>query len=186
MESLRQFFQLLRISQWSKSSFVLLGVIYSGASLYWPNALLAAFAFCLSSSAVYIYNDLIDREADRLHIYKSLRPLARNEVSLNFAIYLAIVLSIASLSLALLISKQLLILLASYLFINLLYNHGIKNLPGLDVLCIASGFMLRVLAGTVGIGLPFSWWLIISQPRLRRIYFTGAISASFPKLAAIW
>lgn len=160
MVSLKHFFQLLRIPQWSKATFVLLGVIYSGANQYWCDALWATLAFCLSSSAVYIYNDLLDREEDRLHHRKRLRPLASKGVSLDFAVSMALILTLAGLSIGFLISKSLAALLICYLLVNFAYNHGLKNAAGLDVLCIASGFMLRVLAGTIGIGLPFSWWLI--------------------------
>jgi 4-hydroxybenzoate polyprenyltransferase len=162
MTSMKQFFYLLRLSHWSKAAFVLLGVFYSGSLEYLPRALLAALAFCLIASAVYIYNDLQDREEDRVHPQKCLRPLASGEVSLDFALSMLAVLLGCGLLLAWVISSVLAALLGVYLLVNLAYNHLLKNLPVLDVLCIASGFMLRVLAGTIGIGLPISWWLTIT------------------------
>ncbi|STX42983.1 4-hydroxybenzoate octaprenyltransferase [Legionella donaldsonii] len=162
MTPIKQFFMLLRFSHWSKAAFVLLGVFYSGSLEYLPDALLAAFSFCLIASAVYIYNDIQDREQDRLHPQKCRRPLASGNVSLPFALSILAILLVGGLLLAGLISINLAALLGLYLLINLAYNHALKNLPILDVLCIASGFMLRVLAGTIGIGLPISWWLTLT------------------------
>ncbi|KTD30504.1 MULTISPECIES: decaprenyl-phosphate phosphoribosyltransferase [Legionella] len=162
MTSIKQFFLLLRLSHWSKAAFVLLGVLYSRSLAFLPDALLAAFSFCLIASAVYIYNDIQDREEDRLHPHKRKRPLASEEVSLDFALIMLAVLLLGGVILALFISTNLAALLGLYLLINLAYNHFLKNLPVVDVLCIASGFMLRVLAGTIGIGLPISWWLTLT------------------------
>ena len=162
MTPIKQFFMLLRFSHWSKAAFVLLGVFYSGSLEYLPDALLGAFSFCLIASAVYIYNDIQDREQDRLHPQKCRRPLASGNVSLPFALSIFAILLVGGLLLAGLISINLAALLGLYLLINLAYNHALKNLPILDVLCIASGFMLRVLAGTIGIGLPISWWLTLT------------------------
>jgi 4-hydroxybenzoate polyprenyltransferase len=159
---LKKLISLLRMTHWSKAIFVLLGVIYADNPSYWPKALLAAFAFCLIASAVYIYNDIHDREEDRLHPQKSQRPLASEEISPVFAIHVLIFLLIGGLGLAFLVSSELALILALYLLINLLYNHGLRNLPIMDVVCIAFGFMLRILAGTVGIGLPVTWWLMLA------------------------
>lgn len=159
--SIIQFFYLLRLSQWAKASFVLLGVFYSASLAYLPIALLAAFSFCLVASAVYIYNDLQDREQDRLHPHKCQRPLAAGDVSITFALCTLILLLLAGFVIAWSISVNLTALLGTYLLINFAYNHVLKSVPIVDVLCIACGFMLRVLAGTIGIGLPISWWLTL-------------------------
>ncbi|KTD48889.1 phosphoribose diphosphate:decaprenyl-phosphate phosphoribosyltransferase [Legionella rubrilucens] len=162
MTSLKQFFYLLRFSHWSKSAFVFLGVIYSGTMDYLVDAVLAALSFCLIASAVYIYNDFQDMEEDRLHPHKRLRPLASGEISLDIAFGTLVMLLLVGLLIAWSVSMTLALILAVYLLINLAYNHVLKNIPILDVLSIASGFMLRVLAGTIGIGLPISWWLTIT------------------------
>lgn len=160
MLSLKRLIHLLRIPQWSKASFVLLGVVYSGSVNYWARALLAALSFCLVASSVYIYNDLKDKEHDSLHPHKSQRPLAQGEVSFVFALGLALTLLLSGFFLAFCISQRLPLILAIYLIINFAYNHGLKTIPVIDVLCIASGFMLRILSGTIGIGIFLSWWLI--------------------------
>lgn len=162
MQTFKQAFHLLRFSHWSKAAFVLIGVLYSKSFLFFPKALVAALAFSLLASAVYIYNDFMDREQDKLHPEKCNRPLASGEMSIQFALFLLILLLIGGLLLGFLISDKLALILCCYLVVNLAYNHFLKNIPVLDVLCIASGFMLRVLAGTIGIGLYISSWLTVS------------------------
>lgn len=159
MSFCKKLFLLLRVSHWSKAVFVLLGVIYAGSSGYWGRALLAAFAFCLIASVVYIYNDLQDIEEDKAHPYKALRPLANGDVSMSFALSMLLICLLIGLTLGLVISSQLFVILCVYLLINIFYNHWLRRMILLDVLCIASGFMLRILAGTIGIGLPITWWL---------------------------
>ncbi len=80
MNKLKNYLALLRISHWTKSIFVLMGVFYAQASGYLVPALFAALAFCLISSAVYIYNDIEDRTEDSVHPYKRHRPLAAESV----------------------------------------------------------------------------------------------------------
>ncbi|MCP0913575.1 MULTISPECIES: decaprenyl-phosphate phosphoribosyltransferase [Legionella] len=166
MAWLKKLFSLLRVNHWSKSIFVLLGVLYADTPGYWLEALLAAFCFCLIASAVYIYNDLQDIEEDRLHPHKQNRPLASMEVSAGFAITVLVVLLLTGLILAFTVSTTLTALLGIYLLINLLYNHWFRNIPIIDVICITLGFILRILAGTVGIGLPITWWLAITATLL--------------------
>jgi 4-hydroxybenzoate polyprenyltransferase len=166
MSKLSNYFSLLRISHWSKAVFVLFGFFYTPINGYFIPALLAALAFCLISSAVYIYNDIQDRTEDSLHPHKKSRPLANEKVSLPEAISLLFLLLTVGLVLGWLISKQLAIILIVYLLVNLAYNHVLKLIPILDVICIAIGFMLRVLAGTIGIGLSLSIWLTVAATLL--------------------
>lgn len=166
VEQLRHFFILLRLSHWSKAAFVMLGFLYSGALEYLNNALLSALAFCLISSAVYIYNDIQDKSEDSLHPRKRHRPIASDTITVGEAIFMLFLLLIAGLSLGSMVSKSLAVILTSYLVINLAYNHVFKLIPFLDVLSIATGFMLRVLAGTIGIGLTISSWLIVAATLL--------------------
>lgn len=129
-------------------------------------ALLAALSFCLISSAVYIYNDVEDRSEDSLHPLKRNRPLASDKVTVTEAVIMLFVLLISGLALGWMVSKQLAIILTVYLMINVAYNHVLKLIPICDVLCIATGFMLRVLAGTLGIGLPITVWLTVAATLL--------------------
>lgn len=157
---------LLRVSNWSKAVFVLLGVLYAQTPSYTQQALLAAFSFCLIASAVYIYNDLQDIQEDKAHPHKSHRPLAKGDVSRSFACFMLMGCLTVGLLIGGIVSMQLVIILCLYLLINFLYNHWFRRVIFCDVLCIAAGFMLRVLAGTVGIGLPITWWLTITATLL--------------------
>lgn len=165
-ERLKHLFLLLRISHWSKAVFVMLGFCYTPIPGYFVPALLASLSFCLIASAVYIYNDIEDRTEDSLHPHKRHRPLASEKISVSEAIFMLFLLLITGLTLGWLISKKLAIILCCYLVINVAYNHIFKLIPICDVLCIAAGFMLRVLAGTIGIGLSISIWLIIAATLL--------------------
>lgn len=162
----KDFFSLLRVSHWSKGAFVLLGVFYAGAFNYLGAALLAAFAFSLTASSVYIYNDIQDMAEDSLHREKRNRPLARGAISVSSAVYVLLTLLIAAFALAWWISASLLAILGFYLLVNLAYNHFFRLIPVFDVACIALGFMLRVFAGTIGIGLTVSWWLAMTATLL--------------------
>lgn len=163
MTRLKNYLALLRVSHWSKSIFVMLGVFYAQTRGYLFPALFASLAFCFISSAVYIYNDIEDLPEDSGHPHKKYRPLASQDVSVADAIFLLFLLLILGLIIGWLVSKKLALILCVYLIINIAYNHVLKLIPVVDVLCIAMGFLLRVLAGTVGIGLPISIWLSVAS-----------------------
>ena len=156
-------FRLLRVTQWHKAIFVLLGVLYSGAWALMPQAFIAGVIFCLTASVTYVYNDIKDYTKDRLHPQKCKRPIANNEISFKQAVVVLIGLLGVSLGLAYWFNTIFFLIVLAYLGLNLAYNHGFKNVVLLDVSCIAIGFMLRVLAGTMGIGLPISRWLMLTS-----------------------
>ena len=155
--------KLLRPHQWLKNSFVLVGLLFGHA---WHDsdkimqALLAFAAFCLLSSAVYIFNDFLDRNADRLHPLKRQRPLASGTVSISAALVLMTICLAAGLCLAFGTSRAPWVFLL-YIAINIAYTMGLKRVVLLDVFLIASGFMLRLFAGTIGIGIAPSQWLLL-------------------------
>lgn len=165
-EKVKSLFFLLRPSHWSKAIFVLIGSVYTQATGFFVPALFASLAFCLISSAVYIYNDIEDKSEDSLHPHKCQRPLASDLVTVTEAIVMLFILLFAGLFLGRYISTELAFILTLYLLLNVAYNHLLKFIPLLDVLCIATGFMLRILAGTVGIGLPISGWLTVAATLL--------------------
>ena len=125
------------------------------------SALLAAVAFSLTASAVYILNDYTDRERDRVHPKKRHRPLASGRVTPAAALALATALAAAGGCLAFAAAPAVLALVATYAAMNLAYSFGLKNVVILDVFIIAAGFILRILAGTLGIGIPPSQWLLV-------------------------
>jgi len=161
--NIEPYFKLARPRQWVKNSFVLPGLIF-GHALGEPEkvaaALAATAAFCLMSSAVYAMNDCFDRERDREHPDKRLRPIASGQVSVRAAVLFAVLLAAGALALGTCASPLVAAILAAYALLNLGYSIGLKRIPVLDVFIIAAGFMLRLLAGTLGIGIEPSRWLL--------------------------
>jgi 4-hydroxybenzoate polyprenyltransferase len=155
--------KLLRPHQYIKNGFVLLGVVFSHQwdILTLGSALLAFAAFCAIASAVYILNDLLDVEADRAHPVKRQRPLASGAVSLSLARKLFAALVIVASLLAIAVSVWVLLIVLAYLLLNIAYSLRLKHVVILDVFSISGGFMLRILAGTVGIGIAPSQWLLL-------------------------
>jgi 4-hydroxybenzoate polyprenyltransferase len=156
--------RLMRPYQWVKSGFVLTGILFANAwrdSRLATQVLLTAVAFSLVASGVYAINDLIDREQDLNHPAKRNRPLAANLVSGKTAIILGFALWLIGLSLGLLVSTKVLLILAIYIGINIAYSLGLKHIVLLDVFIIAGGFMLRILAGTTGVGIAPSQWILL-------------------------
>lgn len=161
---LSQLIRLSRPRQWVKSGFVFIGLLFGDAS-HMPGltsrVLLAAVGFCLLSSCVYILNDMFDRKADQAHPLKRSRPLASGAVGTGEAMALAFVYALAGLALGAAASIGVAALLIAYLMLNLAYSAGLKHIAILDVFIIAAGFMLRILAGTWGVGIAPSKWLLL-------------------------
>lgn len=153
----------MRPHQWIKNGFVLIGVLF-GHRWHGPelvSALVVFAAFCAAASMVYVLNDLMDVEADRAHPTKRNRPIASGRVSQAQALALVVTLGVLSLALASHVSVAVCGLVLSYLALNGLYSAKLKHVAILDVFCIAAGFMLRILAGTFGLGLGVSNWLLM-------------------------
>jgi len=162
---LRALLKTMRPKQWTKNGFVFFALIFD-AQLFQPVAFLrtlAGFAlFCLISSAVYIQNDIADVEADRQHPTKRARPIASGALPLTAAWVAFYALTILSLGAGFLLSVSFGATLTLYLLSNVLYSRGLKHVAILDVMIIASGFVLRVHAGTTLIVVErFSPWLYI-------------------------
>jgi len=155
--------QLLRPHHWVKNGFVLAGLLFGHA---WDQpgilqaALAATLAFCFASSAVYACNDALDAERDREHPDKKDRPVARGAIAPAAAHAIAAGVALAALALAVWTGWRVAALVAAYLALNAAYSLGLKRVPVLDVFIIAAGFMLRLLAGTWGIGIEPSRWLL--------------------------
>jgi len=164
MNQVIDLWRLMRPRQWIKSCFVLTGILFANA---WRQpdlarrALLAAAAFSLAASGVYIINDLIDRPDDLNHPRKKERPLAAQKVSVAVAVALLIVLLTAAFALGFVVSPTVVTILLIYVLINVAYSLHLKHVVILDVFIIASGFMLRILAGTTGLGIAPSQWLLL-------------------------
>ncbi|MBE0620692.1 MAG: decaprenyl-phosphate phosphoribosyltransferase [Burkholderiales bacterium] len=159
-----QLLRLLRPRQWIKNGFVFIGLLFGDVSHkagLTGDVLLAAAGFCLLSSCVYVLNDMFDRKADQAHPWKRSRPLASGSVGMGQAFALALVCAIAGLALGAAASAGVAGILFAYLLLNLAYSAGLKHVVILDVFIIAAGFMLRILAGTWGVGIAPSQWLLL-------------------------
>jgi 4-hydroxybenzoate polyprenyltransferase len=164
MSKLLELLRLMRPHQWVKNLFVFTGLLFGHAwhdMQHVTGALIAFAAFCLVSSSVYVFNDIVDLEQDRMHPRKRRRPLAAGKVSLRAAIVLAGLLAAAGLVLGNLASNAVVFILVGYALMNVAYTLHLKHVVILDVFIIATGFMLRILAGTLGIGIPPSQWLLL-------------------------
>ncbi len=162
-------FQIMRPTHWTKNVFVFAGLVF-GRKLAGPGtevaqavvlALDAFVGFCLISSAVYILNDLVDRETDQMHPEKSKRPIASDEVSVKQAWAVLLLCLIGALAVGWCVSDALAGVLAGYFGLMLLYSTLLKRVMILDCVVIAVGFCLRAIAGAMAVEVEISPWLII-------------------------
>ncbi|OFZ86682.1 MAG: prenyltransferase [Betaproteobacteria bacterium RBG_16_66_20] len=163
MSRARAFLDLLRPQQWVKNAFVLVGLIFGHAyreSAMITAALAATGAFCLASGAVYAFNDARDAAQDRDHPDKRSRPVARGAVTPGEAAGFAAFTAAVAVALAAWTGWKVAAIVVAYLVMSAAYTLGLKRIPVLDVVVIAAGFMLRLLAGTAGIGIEPSNWLL--------------------------
>lgn len=154
----------VRPRHWIKNAFVLAPLVFSGnltnAELM-PRALLAAAAFCAAASAVYLVNDIADRNADRNHPQKRFRPIAGDHVTAAAASATAGLLALLALAAAWRLTTAFFGCVLAYAALMLLYCTILRRLLFVDVLAIAAGFVLRVEGGGAAIAVPVSAWLVV-------------------------
>jgi 4-hydroxybenzoate polyprenyltransferase len=154
----------LRPHQWTKN-LVLFAALAFSKHLFETGpllrALLAFAIFCGLSGAVYLLNDVADRERDRMHPLKRLRPVASGALSPRTAMGLAVLLGFACLALSFLLGVPFAACAVVYLALNLFYSFSLKEVVILDVLAISMGFVVRAVAGAMAIGVLISDWLLI-------------------------
>lgn len=161
---IRPLLRALRPVQWVKNVFVLAPIVFAeqlGDPVVLQRAMIAFGAFCLASSAVYLFNDLRDREEDRRHPLKQHRPIASGALPVPAAIAAALALAAGSLAAGFTLSPHFAVLIVLYLAVNLLYSSGLKHMVILDVMAVSSGYVIRVLAGAEAIGVDVSNWLLL-------------------------
>ncbi len=161
---LRAIVSLLRLPQWVKNGFVLAPLFFTPQAVSQPtvtSVLLGMLCFCAVSSAVYIVNDLGDREADRRHPEKCRRPLVAGTVTTLEALLLLSALLAAGFVGAYALSGAFTLVLALYFSINLAYSFGLKHRAIVDLLAVSAGFVLRVDAGARLIHVQPSEWIMI-------------------------
>lgn len=164
MNKLTDLIRLMRPHQWVKNSFVFTGLIFGhfwGDSALVSKVVTAAFAFSLVSSSVYVLNDLLDRKADAVHPKKCKRPLAAGRVTVNAAVILGLLLLFSGFGLAWWVSPSSFAMIAGYAILNVAYSIHLKHVVLIDVFIIAAGFMLRIMVGTLGVGIQPSQWLVL-------------------------
>jgi 4-hydroxybenzoate polyprenyltransferase len=161
---LKALLRSMRPTQWAKNLFVLAPLVFGHLLADRPailRALLALAAFCLASSAVYLGNDIKDREEDRNHPLKRHRPLAAGTLPVAVAVVALVVLAGAAFALALPLGTAFALVLGVYIAQNVLYTGGLKHVVILDVMLISFGFVLRVLGGAAATGVQVSSWLLL-------------------------
>lgn len=160
----KSFILLLRPRQWIKNLFIFAALLFS-RNIDKPPYILSAFyaflCFCVTSSTVYIFNDICDIEKDRRHPEKRKRPLAAGIINRREALALMFILLPAAAVFSFILNSSFGFIVVIYLLNNLLYTLYLKNLVILDVMSIALGFILRVSGGAVVIGVEISTWLLL-------------------------
>jgi 4-hydroxybenzoate polyprenyltransferase len=154
----------LRPQQWTKNLLIFAPLLFSKQLFVYTqtqHTVSAFIIFCLMSGSVYLLNDLIDLENDKRHPLKCKRPLASGALGPRTAmITCAVLLCICTLASVYLLNTGFLITAAAYLVLQILYSSALKHVVIIDVFCIATGFVLRVVAGAEAIGVDFSTWLL--------------------------
>jgi 4-hydroxybenzoate polyprenyltransferase len=154
----------LRPEQWLKNGFVLSPIVFSGRALVWNyqwRALVAFGAFCAVASAVYLMNDVIDREADRRHPRKATRPVAAGLISPSTALVGAFLIGAGGLAAGAVAGTDVAVVLLAYVGLNVLYGTWLKNVVIVDVFSIAAFFILRLVAGAAAVDVQPSIWLLL-------------------------
>lgn len=153
-----------RPKQWTKNLLVFAAPFFAFRIEpdVWFDAVCALVAFCMISSAIYLLNDSIDAEADRKHLRKRYRPIAAGLLSVPRALTASALLVVVSLIIAVAISTLLAGVILAYGLIHVAYCLRFKREPLLDLVCIASGFLLRAMAGGVAAGMTLSPWFLLT------------------------
>jgi 4-hydroxybenzoate polyprenyltransferase len=160
-----KYIELIRPKQWIKNLFIFAPILFAGYlfDLHFLKAALIAFiAFCGISSCVYILNDIMDIESDRVHRKKRFRPLAAGDISIFHAKIFFSILLVITFAISLFLSYYFVATIFIYFINNILYSFKIKHIVLLDVFSISIGFMLRVIAGAFAINVSISSWMIIT------------------------
>jgi 4-hydroxybenzoate polyprenyltransferase len=161
---IKNIIQAMRPHQWTKNFFVYAALIFSQNIFKLPllaKTTIAFSAFCLISSALYVFNDLKDLEEDKLHPLKSKRPIASGKIKKSTAILVMIVLSLLGFSSAFTLNKNYFIIILVYFLLQVSYSIKLKHIVILDVFVVALGFLIRVVAGGLAIEVSLSSWLLI-------------------------
>ncbi|MCB9666520.1 MAG: decaprenyl-phosphate phosphoribosyltransferase [Myxococcales bacterium] len=164
MKLRRALIRMLRPHQWVKNLFVLMPAVFAKELLIREVVIRALFAFVgfsLAASAIYILNDLVDRKADRVHPVKCHRPIASGAIGPGMAATVAGLLLVGAIGIGFTINGAFVLFTLAYIGLNVAYSLRLKNIAYVDVICIATGFELRVLAGSVAVNVAPSGYLLV-------------------------
>ncbi len=154
-----------RPKQWLKNILVFAAPGAAGVLDEGDNLLLtfvAFVSFCFAASGIYIWNDLLDLDADRRHPTKRNRPIASGELSIGVARVAGVVFPIIALALAVATGRwQTVAVVATYIVITIAYTLHLKHVPVVDLVTVAAGFVLRAAAGAVAVDVPMSRWFVL-------------------------
>ena len=172
------FIKLMRPKHFVKNILIFAPIVYAG-SLGYGQAVFSAFmafvAFCLAASAVYVVNDIVDCKKDALHPVNKFRPIASGKISKRAGAVFSSFLVAAGFGLAGLFTNWIvLVCIAFYVLLNLLYTYWLKNVPVLDCFCVAGGFVIRIFAGGAAVDVAVSEWLFLTV-------LAGALFMAFGK-----
>ncbi len=157
--------RLLRPRAWLKNFFIFASITFAGELFNIPllyKVILGFIVFCFLSSATYIINDIFDIKKDKLHPFKKMRPLAHNDIPVPFAVFLSIIFISISFVLSIKITPAFFLAAVVYLIIQFFYSSFLKAIAVVDILAIATGYILRVYAGELATGLHLSVWLLLT------------------------
>lgn len=164
--------RLLRPGDWSKNAFVLIPVVFATAGGAVPtgdgelsrlllHTALTVLSFCAAGSGFYCVNDALDYAEDREHPVKRRRPVASGAIAPRTAAAMGVALILAALGMAWLVRPAVLAVIGLYVALQILYNLKLKRVRFVDVATVATGFVLRAIAGALAIAVPVSIWLVV-------------------------
>ena len=162
---MKSMISLMRPEQWMKNIFVILPLFFSGKMLQtdnWLTVVWVLISFSFAASSIYILNDLIDADADAQHPKKCERPIPRGLVSKPVAMMMALMCAVVAILLSwLLCGKMITVIITGYCLLNIAYCLILKQLAVVDVLIVAFGFLLRLLAGGIAADVVLSQWIVL-------------------------
>lgn len=165
MDQLKLALKATRVTQWIKNIVLFAPIVFSGLLFlpgYFITVVWAAFLFCLLSSSIYLFNDIVDAPKDRLHPFKKKRPIASGELSMPIAVFMFMTLLVLSLWLGAITSTFFFVTQLGYFMLNVLYTLWWKSIPIVDVFVIAAGFVLRVYAGSFVVNAHMDVWFLLT------------------------
>ncbi len=177
-----EYLKILRLNHWVKNLIVFAPVFFAGKIFTAEKVLPSIYtfiAFCLASSAVYIFNDILDKNHDSKHKYKKIRPIAAGKIKVAQAAFLAAILILSAGILIYFKTQEIFWVLAAYIFLNIIYSIYLKHIVVFDILLVSAFYILRVAAGGIASATLVSNWLILCTIFISLFMIVGKRKAEF-------